>query len=171
MDKNKKSWTVGRILKEIVVFILILFVLSTALNYIRAPKLDSDKLPSIKATLVDGSHFSTKDIINKPLMINFWGTWCPVCSQEASNIETLSKKYRVLTIAVNSGNDQNIKTWLKEKGVNYPVLNDQNSIWAKKFKISVYPTTFIYDSHGKLKFTETGYSTTVGLIARMKLAQ
>ncbi len=171
MPPSKKAWTVTRILREVVVFALILFVVSTALNYWRAPKLDSDTLPSIQSTLIDGSTFDTANLKGKPLLINFWGTWCPVCAQEASNIEAVSRRYPVLTIAVNSKDDAHIKAWLQKRGVSYPVLNDTSGRWAAQFKVSIYPTIFIYDTEGKLKFTETGYSTTAGLLARMKMAE
>ena len=171
MPQSKKPWTLKRILREVLVFAVIIFIVSTALNYYRAPKLDSDTLPTIQATLINGTAFDTATLKGKPLLINFWGTWCPVCAQEASNIEALSKRYTVLTIAVNSGSNENIKAWMREKAVTYPVLNDAGGRWATAFKVSIYPTIFIYDSKGQLKFTETGYSTTAGLLARMKLAE
>ena len=167
----KRSWSVGKILKEVVTFLVMLFLISTAINYIRAPKLDSKKLPDIKGKLIDGSYFDSKSFTKKPLMINFWGTWCPVCKQEAGNIARVSKSYNVLTIAVNSGSDKEIANWLKKEGVEYPVLNDRSGKLASQFRVNLFPTTFIYDSNGKLKFTESGYSTTAGLMARMKLAQ
>jgi len=160
-----------RILREVIVFAVIIFIVSTALNYYRAPKLDSNTLPQIQAALIDGTSFDTVTLRGKPLLINFWGTWCPVCTQEADNIAALSRRYTVLTIAVNSGSNADITQWLEKKEVNYPVLNDAGGRWASRFKVSIYPTTFIYDSQGKLKFTETGYSTTAGLLARMKLAE
>ncbi len=171
MSQSKKPWTLSRILREVLVFAVIIFVTSMALNHYRAPKLDSDTLPTIQATLIDGTAFDSTTLKGKPLLINFWGTWCPVCAQEASNIETLSKKYTVLTVAVNSGANKDIKQWLQQKGVVYPVLNDTGGKWAERFKVSIYPTIFIYDSKGQLKFTETGYSSTAGLLARMKLAE
>jgi len=171
MPPNKKRWTLSRILREVLVFAVIIFVVSTALNYYRAPRLDSDALPTIQATLIDGAAFDTAMLKDKPLLINFWGTWCPVCTQEASNIETLSKKYTILTIAVNSGSNENIKAWMNKRALTYPVLNDSSGRWAAQFKVSIYPTTFIYGSKGQLRFTETGYSTTAGLLARMKLAE
>ena len=171
MSSKTKPWTLKRILREVLVFAVIIFIVSTALNYYRAPKLDSDMLPIIQATLTDGSTFDSRAEPGKPLLINFWGTWCPVCAQEASNIESISKKYNVLTIAVNSGSHEDIEKWMRQKGVSYPVLNDASGRWATQFKVSIYPTIFIYDAQGKLKFTETGYSTTAGLLARMKLAE
>ena len=170
-NPSKKPWTLKRFLREVLLFLLIVFVASTALNYYRAPKLDKETLPVIQARLVDGTLFDSSSTKGTPLLINFWGTWCPICAQEASNIESVAKHYRVLTIAVNSGSDEAIRQWMAKKGVTYPILNDAGSTWAGRFKVSIYPTTFIYDSQGKLKFTETGYSTTAGLLTRMKLAE
>ncbi len=171
MLNKKNKWNFKRLVRELVIMVVIIFVVSTVLNIYRAPKLDSNILPEIKVTLIDGTIFDTAKSKGKPVMINFWGTWCPVCEQEASNIDSVSKDYTVLTIAVNSRSNEHIKKWLIEHDVSYPTLNDASGRWAEKFKVSVYPTTFIYDSHGKLKFTETGYSTTAGLIARMKMAE
>jgi len=117
MPQSKKPWTLKRILREVLVFAVIIFIVSTALNYYRAPKLDSDTLPTIQATLINGTAFDTATLKGKPLLINFWGTWCPVCAQEARNIEALSKRYTVLTIAVNSGSNEKIKAWMREKAV------------------------------------------------------
>ena len=171
MQNRKNKWSIKRLVREILILAVIVFIVSTVMNMYRSPQLDSNALPEIKATLIDNSIFDSSQATDKPLLINFWGTWCPVCAQEASNIESVSKKYRVITIAVNSGSDEKIKKWLSEHKVNYPVINDTSGKWAAQFKVSVYPTIFIYDSKGKLKFTETGYSTTLGLLARMKLAE
>lgn len=171
MAKENKRWSLKGLTKELIAFGVIIFVVSTLLNLYRAPKLNSDLLPDINLTLIDGSVFDSSSHHNKPIMINFWGTWCPVCSAEAGNIDSVSKDYVVLTIAVNSGSKEDIQKWQREHGVDYPVFNDADGEWAENFKVSIYPTTFIYDSNGKLKFTETGYSTTLGLISRLKLAE
>ncbi|NKQ41015.1 MAG: redoxin domain-containing protein [Sulfurovum sp.] len=171
MAKKQSNWNLSRIIREVLLLVATIFVVTNIISYFRAPALDSDKIPDIQATLINGKVFDISQYKNKPVLINFWGTWCPVCKQEASNIEVVSKRYTVLTIAVNSGVDEEIRQWMQEKGVSYPVLNDKSGAWASKFKVSVFPTNFIYDSKGKLKFTETGYSTTAGLLARMKLAE
>lgn len=98
----------------------------------------------------------------------FYKTSCPACKLEAPNIETVSKEYEVLSIAVNSGSDEKVKAYMQEHGLSFNVLNDADGVWAKQFKIEVYPTTFIYDAKGKLRFTEVGYTTTAGLLARLE---
>ena len=157
-----------RIVKEILIGAALIFILSNIMNYVRKPELDSDHLPDFEVTLVNGDDFRKPE--GKPLVIHFWAEWCKVCKLEASNIQSVSAKYEVLTIAVNSGNDSNVKAYLKERGLTFKVLNDIDSTWAKKFKVEVFPTTFIYDRKGKLKFTEVGYTTTAGLLARLSMA-
>jgi thiol-disulfide isomerase/thioredoxin len=90
-----------------------------------------------------------------------------VCKLEAQNIESLSKEYDVLTIAVNSGTNEEVKAYMKERGLTFKVFNDKEGAWTKKFKVEMFPTTFIYDGKGELKFTEVGYTTTAGLLARL----
>ncbi len=153
-------------LKEITIALVLLFIVSQLISYIRAPDLGSNQLPQIEATLIDGTTFGTRK--GKPLLIHFWAISCPACKLEAPNIETVSKEYDVLTIAVNSGSDEAVRTYMKEHGLGFKVLNDRDGVWSKKFKIEVFPTTFIYDAKGTLRFTEIGYTTTAGLLARLE---
>ena len=163
------SWNLKKILKELLIGALLLFILSNIISYIRKPELNSTHLPKIDVTLLDGSIF--KQVEGKPLVIHFWADWCRICKLEAQNIETLSKQYEVLTIAVKSGNSEKVKTYMKDRGLTFKVLNDVDGTWAKKFKVEMFPTTFIYDGNGELKFTEVGYTTTAGLLARLKLLE
>ncbi len=158
-------------LKEIVIALLILFVVSNVMSYIRKPALESNALPQIEEKLLDGTYFRSKRTKGKPVIIYFWATWCPTCKLEAANIQSISKKYTVLTIAVESGDDKKVEAYMKENSLDFKVLNDIDGTWAKKFKVEAYPTTFIYDGEGELKFTEVGYTTTAGLLARMKMAE
>jgi thiol-disulfide isomerase/thioredoxin len=160
-----------RILREAAIFIFAVWMGSMIISYIRAPRLDSGILPHITGTLTNGKHLDSDQLISKPLMIEFWGTWCPVCNQQAPNVASIAKKYNVIAIAVNSRSNEHINTWLKEHNVAYPVLNDPSGKWADRFKVTVYPTTFFYDSTGRLKFTEVGYTTTAGMLARMKISE
>jgi len=162
-----QKWHIKSIAKEILIMALLVFVLSNIISYIRKPTLDSAQLPPLEVKLIDGSEFKVST--GKPLLIHFWATWCPTCKLEAANIERVSQSYEVLTVAINSGSDGDIQTYMKENKLSFRVLNDAKGIWAKKFKVQAYPTSFIYDANATLKFTEVGYTSTVGLLARLAL--
>ena len=164
----KKKWSLKNIIKEIVTTLLILFVLSMVVNYVRKPEIN-ENIYSYELRDINNSKIDFKTYKGKPLVVHFWATWCPVCKLEAGNIERLSKEYNVLTIAVNSGSDKELNSFMREDKLSYKVIHDKNGVLAQKFNIEVYPTTLIYNKEGELKFTEVGYSTTLGLKARLEL--
>jgi peroxiredoxin len=164
----KTKWTLKSIMKEIVVTLSLLFIVSVTLNYLRKPDIHENiydyKLEDISNTSIEFSNYK-----GKPLLVHFWATWCPVCKLEVGNIDSLSKSYNVVTIAVKSASDEALKSFIKEKNLSYRVIHDREGNLASKFNIDAYPTTLIYDSRGELKFTEVGYSTTLGLKGRLEL--
>lgn len=160
-----------KILKEVAIFAVMLFVIANVMSTIRAPELESDRFPEIKEVLIDGSIFQSSEVHHQPIVVHFWATWCPTCKLEAPNIQSVSEEYTVLTIAVQSGSDAKVEAYMDENGYDFKVLNDVDGKWARQFKVQAFPTTFIYDPKGKLRFTEVGYTTTAGLKARLAMVQ
>lgn len=163
---KRKKWNLKSILKEALIAIILIFILSNIMSYLRKPDLTSSQLPRIELQLLDGSLFSASK--DQPILIHFWALWCPTCKLEASNIDAVSKKYKVLTIAVNSGSDAKVQAYMKEHNLSFKIFNDRDGTLAKEFKVEAYPTTFIYDAKGELRFSEVGYTSTAGLLARFE---
>ena len=115
-------------------------------------------------TLLDGSKY--KLVKDKPLVVHFWATWCPICKVEAPNIQKLSDDFEVITIAVQSGTKKEIENYLDEQKLNFKVINDEDGYYSREFNIKAFPTTFIYDKNKDLKFSEVGYTSTFGLYVR-----
>ena len=161
------KWNPKKILKELFAAIFLVIVFANVISYLKKPDIQSDVLPRINAALIDGRVFSTEAFKGKPLLIHFWATWCPTCKAEAGNIETLSKYYNVLSVAVNSGSDTELKAYMRKRELTFSVLNDMDGSYTNTFAVRVFPTTFIYDPDGKLVSTEVGYTSTIGLLARM----
>jgi len=143
-------------IKEIIKSILIITVVLNAYSYYRSQNLNTEKLSLQNISLNE-----------KPIMIHFWSTWCPVCKIEAPNIQRVSKDYNVLTIASQSGTDKEIQEYLQEHNVNFKFINDFDNSYAEQFNITVFPTTLIYDKDKNLIFSEVGYTSTFGLYLRM----
>jgi thiol-disulfide isomerase/thioredoxin len=157
--------------KEALFFALTLFVVSWLVNLWRAPDVPETALPALPGRTLEGVPATTLLKPGRPLLLHFWGTWCPVCRQEADNLERVARHYRVLTVAVQSGDAATLAAWMRKRGLHYPVLPDPSGTLAHRFGIGVYPTSLIYDSRGRLKFVETGYTTTPGLLVRLWLAE
>ncbi len=140
-------------LKQIVVFIITLTIMANIVSYYNSTNLNKTKLNIPNISLND-----------KPILVHFWATWCPTCKIESQNIQTLSKSYNVITVAVNS---KDIDKYMKENNLTFKVIEDKDSILANQLNIAVYPTTLIYDKNKNLIFSDVGYTSTFGLYIRM----
>ena len=152
-------------IKEIITFFIFITIVANIISFYKSSDLNKESLQSINITLLDAQNYNyPKD---KAILIHFWATWCPTCKIEASNIQTISENFEVLTIAVSSGNNRDIKKYMHEHDLDYKVYNDSNGFFAKEFKIAAYPTTFIYNKNRELVFSEVGFTSTFGLWLRM----
>jgi len=140
-------------------------ILANIISYYKATNLNKDKLKLNSIKLIDDTQYTLPK--NKPIMIHFWATWCPICSIEASNIQTISEHFEVITVAVDSASQEEIYNYLQKHNLTFGVVDDSEQLLAKQFNISVYPTTFIYDKNQNLIFSEVGYTSTIGLYLRM----
>lgn len=151
--------------KETALFFLVMFLFANILSLYRSSELNKEPLNITTVTLLDGTLYALPK--NEPVLIHFWATWCPTCKAEAQNIQTISEKYNVLTIALKSGSNAEIEKYLKSNNLNFNVVNDYKGILTEKLGISIFPTTIIYDKNGDVAFSDVGYTSTIGLWLRM----
>jgi len=142
-------------IKEIAIFIVVMSIFANLISLYKSQELNKEPLNSY---ILSRLHYDLNDV----LIIHFWATWCPTCKVESANIERLSKDFNVITIAVNSS-DEDIKNYMEKNHLTFKVINDENGEFSKEFNINAYPTTFIYDKHKRLVFSDVGYSTTLSL--------
>lgn len=158
-DKVKKY------IKETLKFVVMLAIILNVVSYYKSMDLNKEKLNDQTFTLLNNTTYNVPK--DKPVLVHFWATWCPTCAIEAGNIERISKDYQVITIATQSGTKEEIQKYLDEHKLSFKVVNDQDGVYSRRFNISAFPTTLIYDKNKNLKFSEVGYTSTFGLYARM----
>ena len=116
-----------------------------------------------------GEQVSVSDIAaGKPMLLNFWATWCPFCVDELPELEGLRAEYgdRVVFayLDMSDGDREtaaDAQEWLSENGYDdLPVFFDNDVAAARAFDIAYLPTTVLISSDGSV---EALYSETVDL--------
>lgn len=107
----------------------------------------------------------------RPAVVYFWATWCGVCEHVDPNVAAVARDHQVLTVAVNSGSPTSIVSWMAARDLSMPTISDPASRIARAYGVSAFPTTFWLDSEGEIQHREVGYTSTLGLRARLWLAR
>lgn len=109
--------------------------------------------PSFKLTGLDGKTYELKKMRGKPVVLNFWASWCGPCRDEAPAFDKLNRLYgdRVQIVAVNltaTDSAQSAKKFAQDYGFAFPVVLDTDGKVAADYGIRPIPTTVFVDSRG-----------------------
>ena len=115
--------------------------------------------------------FYTANAEQRPVLVHFWATWCPICKLEQGTIQSLSEVYSIITVASHSGIDEEIRRYMDENGIRFPVIIDEMGSIAKEWGVSGFPASFVLDEQNMIRYRSMGYTTGWGLRFRMWLAR
>ena len=127
--------------------------LSFYLLFLKTPTIELSK---INFTDINGNFIDQKILEEKPLVINYWATWCKPCIEEMPVFETLSKKYKgqITFLFVTDEELSKIINFNKRKKFNLFFARSTENL--SKIGISVRPTTYFYKKSGNLMTTVVG---------------
>jgi thiol-disulfide isomerase/thioredoxin len=100
-------------------------------------------------------------------LVVFWASWCKVCKAEAGNIEALAEDWPVISVALQSGELDEVADYLEERGLSVPALADDDGAIAQAWGVKAVPAHFIVDAASNIRFRVAGYATKWGLAARL----
>ena len=149
---------------------LLLIAIVIGINSWRTHDAVSGPAPLLSGMTLTGETFSLPQQSGEPVLVYFWASWCPVCKLQESNIASLSQEYPVITVAMSSGTDDEVREYLEQEGVMFRVINDESGEISSRWGVRGVPTTFVIDGEGEIRFVESGYTTTPGLMVRRWLA-
>ncbi len=125
-----------------------------------APRVGA-RAPAFEARRFDGGTLRLDELRGNGMVMNFWASWCVPCRAEARDLEATYQKYRARGI-VFVGVDIQQDTWedargfLKEFGISYPAIRDENGKIALSYQMYGLPTTFFIDKDGVLRSKYVG---------------
>ena len=126
-----------------------------------------EELPSVVLKDLDGNEVNIKDLSNdgKPIIINFWATWCSPCKRELSAIHDLYPDWvdetGVKLIAV-SVDDQRtvdrVKPYVDGSSWEYEILLDTNADLKRAMGVNNVPFTFLVNGEGEIVYKHNNYN-------------
>ncbi|NHM28516.1 TlpA family protein disulfide reductase [Desulfofundulus sp. TPOSR] len=123
------------------------------------------RAPDFTLTTTGGKEVSLSNFRGRPVVLNFWATWCPPCREEMPAIQSFYEKRgrEIQVLAVNLTASEksaaHVKDFLKAGGFTFPVLLDTRNTAAQEYLVRAIPTTFFIDREGIIRAKHTGPMT------------
>lgn len=109
---------------------------------------------------MDGVKHRLSDYKGKPVIINFWATWCPPCRAEMPSMQRAWDKIKdqnIAMLAINVGEDEDtIFTFLGDYPADFSILLDASGEVSEQWPLKGLPTTFIVSPDGKIVYQAIG---------------
>ena len=144
-------------MKKIIVGLLALATLSVA-----APVVPLAALPAFQLQDLEGKSHASSEFAGKPVLVDFWATWCATCKETVPQLVEIQSKYKakglaVVGISVDKGENSKVERGAKKLGITYQVLHDAESTLGPTFGYNGIPSLYLFGADGKLLLSLQGY--------------
>jgi thiol-disulfide isomerase/thioredoxin len=110
-------------------------------------------MPAFLVNDIDGAPVSTATWKGKVVLLNFWATWCPPCRAEVPMLVDLATRYKdrvqIVGVSLDDGPEE-VKAFVKDQGINYPVVMASREILAEYGGVPALPTLFVVNPDGNV---------------------
>ena len=108
--------------------------------------------PDFQLQNLDGQTVSLSNLRGKPVLINFWATWCGYCVDEMPYIQEIYEAWLAQGLEVLAINDAEsaarVKDFIQDNSLSFTVLLDTSRRVAQQYNVTGYPRTFFIDKDG-----------------------
>jgi thiol-disulfide isomerase/thioredoxin len=116
--------------------------------------------PALKLPTQDGAIWDLGSARGRPVLLNFWASWCEPCRREMPSIEQLSARRQaqgLVVVAINfRETDGAVRRFLETTTFSLPILRDRDGGAAKAFGVRIFPSTVLIDRRGHAKSVVVG---------------
>ncbi len=115
-----------------------------------------NKAPDFTVLDIDGEQVKLSDYLGKPVVLNFWATWCYYCKVEMPDFDTASEKYPDVQFMMVNATDgvketmSGAKKYIEDEGFRFDVFFDTQLEAVNKYGVTGFPTTYFIDEKGNL---------------------
>ena len=125
---------------------------------------EPEKIPAPDFTVydIDGNEACLSDYLGKPVILNWWASWCGPCQSEMPDFDDaygeLGENIQFLMINVTGGREtvESAAAFIEEQGYTFPVLYDTEGSASIAYSVYSLPTSFFIDADGNVIAQATG---------------
>jgi cytochrome c biogenesis protein CcmG/thiol:disulfide interchange protein DsbE len=116
--------------------------------------------PDFTLMNISGTEVSLKDLKGKPVLINYWATWCVPCKDEMPAIEAAYQEHKdtgltVLAVDADEGLTE-VTSFVTSLDISFEVLMDPGSTVNELYRVRAYPTSFFVGRDGTIMAMQIG---------------
>ncbi|WP_299581798.1 protein disulfide oxidoreductase [uncultured Microbulbifer sp.] len=154
------------------VFTMLAIMVMASVAYYQQRDVPKEKAPGLKGHTLNGNFLDLKQMIKQgPVLIYFWGSWCPYCRIVSPKISELARDYQVIGVAMQSGEERVVKEYMQKHNLKFPTINDPQSRISTLWGVRVTPTMIIVGSDGRVAWVTSGATSKIGLKMRLELTE
>lgn len=132
---------------------------------------DENTAPDVEFFDNDKNSHMLSDFFDKPVVLNFWASWCGPCKSEMPGFDKLYKEYgdRVHFIMLNVDDTrETVKKFISDNGYSFPIYFDDTNVCAYTYGASSIPLTFVLYEGGKVYGYQIGVLPEEALLGAIK---
>jgi thiol-disulfide isomerase/thioredoxin len=167
--KEPTNWR--RLLSSAGIYLLLMLVVIIAVDWWRSRDIPAGQLPQVPLYTLNGDAVDLHALsAERPLVVYFWATWCPVCPSVSPSIDWLDGTLPIVTVALRSGTDEQLMRYMQHKGYGFTTVHDSTGQLAQQWGVGMTPAVAIV-KNGKIVAFTAGFSAPPGILVRYYLAQ
>lgn len=146
----------------------LLLLIMTAFILFSSSLITKDKtIPAVDLKDLRGKTVNSSTFENdgKPMIINFWATWCKPCILELNNLNDIYEDWqeetgvKIIIISIDdSRNSRKVAPFVKGRSWGYEVYLDENSDFRRALGVNNPPHTLLLDGKGNIVYEHNGYA-------------
>lgn len=152
-----------RRLRGLLINVAIVLVIFFGVQWFKSRPLASGTAPPLAGRTVSGETVDLGALRGAPVLVHFWATWCPTCKLEEGSIDAIAGDYQVVTVAMQSGSERDIASYLRERDLGFDAVADPYGEIATTWGVRGVPASFVVDADGEIRFGAVGYTPGIGL--------
>jgi len=133
--------------------------------------------PLFRGVSLDGKTYSLAELKGKPVLLDFWASWCGPCIRSMPTLEKIHADYReqgLVVLGIDVGEKrETVEKFLTTKPIPYPIIMGDEAGIPSAYGITVFPTFVMIGPDGKVATTQFGLneSTLPGIVAKAGLTK